>query len=68
MARGAGVSDGFSRSRGGQLFPRRRAVDRAAMRSYGNHFRQLALRRKVAGDVRIVCCRSLKLCGDHERL
>ena len=37
-----------------QLRPRRRAVDRAAMRSYGNHFRQLALRRKVAGDIGIV--------------
>jgi len=37
-----------------RLRPRRRAVDRAAMRSHGNHFRQLALRRKVAGDVRVV--------------
>ena len=54
MARGAGVSDGFSRSRGGQLFPRRRSVDRAAMRPDGNHFRQLALCREVARDVRIV--------------
>ena len=54
MMRGAGVSGGFSRSRGGRLFPRRRAVDRAAMRSDGNNFRQLALRRKVAGDIGIV--------------
>ena len=37
-----------------RLCPRRRAVDRAAMRSYGNHFRQLALRWKVAGDIGIV--------------
>ena len=37
-----------------QLRPRRRAMDRAAMRSDGNNFRQLALRRKVAGDVGIV--------------
>ena len=37
-----------------QLRPRRRAVDCAAMRSDGNNFRQLALRRKVAGDIGIV--------------
>ena len=29
-------------------------MDRAAMRSDGNNFRQLALRRKVAGDIGIV--------------
>jgi len=34
------------------------------MRSDWNHFRQLALRRKVAGYVRIECCRSLKMFGD----
>ena len=37
-----------------RLCPRRRAVDRAAMRSYGNHFRQLALRWKVARNVRVI--------------
>ena len=46
-----------------RLCPRRRAVDRAAMRSDGNHFRQLALRRKVAWDVRIVGSCSLKMVG-----
>ena len=54
MMRGAGVSGGFSRSRGGRLFPRRRAVDRAAMRSDWNHFRQLALRREIAWNIGIV--------------
>ena len=33
------------------------------MRSDWNHFRQLALRRKVAGDVRVVGSRSLKMVG-----
>ena len=37
-----------------QLRPRRRSVDRAPMRSDWYHFRQLALRRKVAGDIGIV--------------
>ena len=37
-----------------RLRPRRRAVDRAAMRSDGNNFRQLALRREIAWDVEIV--------------
>ena len=46
-----------------RLRPRRRAMDRAAMRSNRNHFRQLALRRKVAGDVRVVGSRSLKMVG-----
>ena len=63
MMRGAGVSGGFSRSRGGRLFPRRRAVDRAAMRSDGNNFRQLALRREIAWNVRVVGSRSLKMVG-----
>ena len=38
----------------GWLRPCRRAVNRAAVRSYGNHFGQLALRRKVAGDVLVI--------------
>jgi len=54
MIRGAGVSGGFSRSRGGRLLPRLRAVDRATVRPDGNHFGQLALRRKVAGNIGIV--------------
>ena len=37
-----------------QLRPRRRAVDCAAMRSDGNNFRQLALRREIAWDIGIV--------------
>ena len=37
-----------------RLRPCRRAVDCAAMRSDWNHFRQLAPRRKVAGDIGIV--------------
>ena len=54
MIRGTRVSGGFRRSRGGRLFPRRRAVDRAAMRSDRNHFRQLALRREIAWNVLVV--------------
>ena len=37
-----------------RLRPRRWSVDRAAMRSDWNHFRQLAPRRKVAGNIGIV--------------
>ena len=46
-----------------QLRPRRRAVDCAAMRSDGNNFRQLALRREIAWNVRVVGSRSLKMVG-----
>ena len=41
-------------NRSERLRPCRRAVNRAAMRANGNCVWQLALRRKVAGDVRIV--------------
>ena len=61
MMRCARVPCGFSRRRGGRLFPRRRAVDRAAMRPDGNHFGQLAFRRKVAGDVLVVGGHGTKL-------
>ena len=47
-----------------RLCPRRRAVDRAAMRTNGNCVGKLALCRKVAGDVCIVCRRPLKMFGD----
>lgn len=54
MRRGARESVAFARRRRGELRPRRRAVDCATMRSNGNNFRQLALRRKVTGDVLVV--------------
>jgi len=54
MRRGARESVAFARRRSGELRPRRRAVDRAPMRSDWNHFRQLALRWKVAGNVRVI--------------
>ena len=47
-----------------RLRPRRRAVDRAAMRPYWDYVGKLALRRKVAGDVCVVCRHSLKMFGD----
>ena len=43
--------------------PRRRAVEGATVRAYGNDVGKLALRRKVAGDVRVVGSRSLKMVG-----
>ena len=49
---------------GAMLRPRRRAVDRAAMRPDGYHVGELAFRRKVAWDVRVVCRRPLKMVGD----
>ena len=49
---------------GRRLCPRRRAVDRATMRTDGDYFWKLALRRKVAGDVCVVCRHSLKMFGD----
>ena len=51
-----------------RLRPRRRAVDRAAMRSDGNNFRQLALRRKVAGDVPAICSVKAKICWTLARI
>ena len=44
--------------------PCRRAVDCAPVRPDGDDVGQLALRRKVAGNVRIVCCRPFKMFGD----
>ena len=64
MMRGARVSGGFRRRRDGRLFPRRRAVDRAVVRPDGNYLGQLALSRKVAGNVRVVCRCPLKMVGD----
>ena len=52
-----GMADGCRERRlrcGGRLCPRRRAVDRAAMRTNGNCVGKLALCRKVAGDVLVV--------------
>ena len=51
-----------------QLRPRRRAVDCAAMRSDWNHFRQLALRRKVAGNVPAICGVESKVCRTLARI
>ena len=48
--------------------PCRRAVDRAAMRSYGNHFGQLALRRKVARDVPALCGVEAEVCRSLARI
>ena len=42
-----------------RLCPRRRAVERAPVRPDGDYAGKLALRRKVAGDVCVVCRRSL---------
>ena len=42
------------KARVGRLRPRRRAVNRAAVRPDGYHVGKLAFRRKVAGNVRIV--------------
>ena len=66
LARMSGMLDlsKDEKAKAGWLRPRRRAVDRAAVRSYGNHFGQLALRRKVAGDVRVVGCCPFKMLGD----
>ena len=52
----------------GWLRPRRRAVDRAAVRSYGNHFGQLALRRKVARDVPALCGVEAEVCRSLARI
>ena len=68
MIRGAGVSGGFSRSRGGRLLPRLRAVDRATVRPDGNHFGQLALRRKVAGNVPAMCGMEAEVCRALSRI
>ena len=68
MMRGARVSGGFNRRRCGWLFPRRRAVYRAAMRPDGNHFGQLALRRKVAGDVPALCGVEAEVCRALARI
>ena len=68
MMCGAGVSGGFRRSRGGRLLPRCRAVDRAAVRPDGNHFRQLALRRKVAGNVPAMCGMEAEVCRALSRI
>ena len=57
----SGESVGFSYRFGGRLFPRRRAVDRAAMRPDGDYLWKLALRRKVAGNVLVVCGHGTKL-------
>ena len=46
-----------------RLRPRRWSVDRATVRPDGNHFGQLALRREIAGNVRVVGSRSLKMVG-----
>ena len=68
MMRGAGESGGFSRSRGGRLLPRLRAVDRATVRPDGNHFGQLALRRKVAGNVPAMCGMEAEVCRALSRI
>ena len=44
--------------------PCRRSVYRSTVRTDGDDVGQLALRRKVAGNVRIVCCRPFKMFGD----
>ena len=54
--------------RGRRLRPRRRAVDRAAMRSNRNHFGQLALRRKVAGNVPAMCGMEAEVCRALARI
>ena len=56
LARMSGMLDlsKDEKAKAGWLRPRRRAVDRAVVRSYGNHFGQLALRRKVARDVLVI--------------
>ena len=53
MMRGARVSGGFSRSRGWRLFPRRRAMDRAAIGKW-NIVWQLVSCRKVRRNVSAV--------------
>ena len=68
MMRGAGESGGFSRSRGGRLLPRLRAVDRATVRPDGNHFGQLALRWKVAGNVPAMCGMEAEVCRALSRI
>ena len=55
MTRRAVESVSFSRRRGGRLCPRCRAVDRAAMRSDGEHFWKLAFCRKIPGNVPALC-------------
>ena len=54
MQRGALMSGLEKPPRGRRLCPRRRTVDRAAVRADGDYLWKLALRRKVAGNVLIV--------------
>ena len=68
MIRGARVSGGSRRRRGGRLFPRRRTVYRAAMRPDWNHFGELAFRRKVAGDVPALCGVEAEVCRALARI
>ena len=51
-----------------RLRPRRRAVDRAAMRPDWDYFRQLAFGRKVAGDVPAICGVETKVCRPLPRI
>ena len=48
--------------------PRRRAVDRAAVRSYWNDVGKLALRRKVPRDVPAICGMEAKVCRTLTRI
>ena len=64
MSKGALMSGFEKPPRGRRLRPRRRAVDRAAVRPDWDYVGKLALRRKVAGDVCVVCRHSLKMFGD----
>ena len=64
MPKGALMSGFEKPPRGRRLCPRRRAVDRAAVRPDWDYVGKLALRRKIAGDVCVVCRHSLKMFGD----
>ena len=68
MIRAADAAGGFNRRRGGRLFPRRRTVDRAAMRPDGDYLGQLAFRRKVAGNVPALCGVEAEVCRALARI
>ena len=63
MPKGALMSGFENPPRGRRLCPRRRTVDRAAVRADGDYLWKMALRRKVAGNIGIV---GLWKCGDYE--